>query len=40
MTDLVWASLTHVAKGFKSKLAGEMRGTFVITEDTDLKAFE
>ena len=40
MTDLVWASLTHVAKGFKSKLAGEMRGTFVIAEDTDLKALE
>jgi len=40
MTDLVWASLTHVAKGFKPKVVGEMRGTFVIAEDTDLKALE
>lgn len=40
MTDLVWASLVHVAKGFRPKVAGEMRGTFVIAEDTDLKALE
>jgi hypothetical protein len=39
-TDLVWASLSHVAKGFKPEVAGEMRGTFVIAEDTDLKALE
>lgn len=40
MTDLVWTSLAHVAKGLQPSAAGEMRGMFVISEDTDLKALE
>lgn len=38
MTDLVWTSLAHVAKGLRPREAGAMRGTFVIAEDTDLAA--
>ena len=40
MTDLVWTSLAHVAKRLRPRAAGEMRGTFSISEDTDLKALE
>jgi hypothetical protein len=40
MTDLVWTSLAHVAKGLQPRAAGAMRGMFVIAEDTDLKALE
>lgn len=40
MTDLVWTALAHVAKRLKPRAAGEMRGTFFLAEDTDLKALE
>jgi hypothetical protein len=40
MTDLVWTALAHVAKRLQPLSAGEMRGTFALAEDTDLKALE
>ncbi|MBB6558862.1 hypothetical protein HNP48_001526 [Acidovorax soli] len=40
MTDLVWAALAHVAKRLEPRAAGEMRGSLVLVEDTDLKALE
>lgn len=40
MTDLVWSALSHVAKRFQPRAAGEMRGTFVLAEDTDLTALQ
>lgn len=40
MTDLVWTALVHVAKRIQPRADGEMRGSFVLAEDTDLKALE
>lgn len=40
MTDLVWTALAHVAKRIQPRATGEMRGSYALAEDTDLKALE
>ncbi len=40
MTDLVWTALALIAKGFKPRSPGDMRGEFFIAEDKDRSAIE
>ncbi|WP_313331289.1 hypothetical protein [Comamonas sp.] len=40
MTDLVWTALTLIAKRFRPRSPGEMRGQFFIADDKDRSAIE